>query len=137
MDNDNEIFWIAVVIIAVIAIILYIIISDVARFFGAGIAVTGWALFITFVAIPLMIFTLKKFFGEIKNITLTFLSLPFLWYNWGQVLQSHAQKAYGFHISGFSYAGNLPWYGTSLFFWIIEIIFIAAAIIYFILEYYI
>ena len=76
MDNDNEIFWIALAIIAVMAIILYIIISDVARFFGAGIAVTGWALFTTFVAIPLMIFILKKFLGEIKNITLTFLSLP-------------------------------------------------------------
>ena len=136
MDNDNEIFWIALAIIAVIAIFLYIIISDVARFLGAGTSVTGWALFTTFVAIPLMIFISKKLFGEIKNITLTVLSLPFLWYNWGQVLQSHAQKAYGFHISGFSYAGNLPWYGTSVFFWIIEIIFIAAAIIYFILEHY-
>jgi hypothetical protein len=136
----DELSWLVAAIIVVLGVLIYVKILDFAHFLGASVSVTFWALFTTIIVLPLIIFVLKKFIN-IKNSFLFFLSLPLLWYNWGQVLISHAKKSSVFGgITGFSYLNNfgntLPWWGTSWFFWTIEIILIAVFAVYIALEHF-
>ena len=133
--DDNGIFWIIIVVLAIIALFMRVEIVKFAHFLGAGVWVTFWAL-ITTIGLLFIIIIVKKFFwGEIKNKFFIFLSLPILWYNWGKVLLSHAKEKInmGFNTQSFSHLRNfnsLPWWGTQLFFWIIEFVLILLFIIY-------
>lgn len=134
--DDNEIISIIAVVLLIIAFVMYVEIVKFAHFLGAGVGVTFWALITTIVLLPFIIFILRKLFlGKIKNKFFIFLSLPILWYNWGQVLLSHAKEKInmGFNTQSFSYLRNfnsLPWWGTQQFFWIIEIAFFLLLAVY-------
>ena len=133
--DDNEIISIIVVVLAIIALFMYVEIVKFAHFLGAGVGVTFWALLTTIILLPIFIIILKKLFWGKKYKFFIFLSLPILWYNWGKVLLSHAKEKInmGFNTQSFLHLRNfnsLPWWGTQQFFWIIEFALILLFIIY-------